>query len=456
MSRVGAGEVSAITSISFAVSLFAVVYPVTALVIAVLAAAAATVWFSLRDLRVAWCAFFFAICANGGAVDVFGLTVRPEYLLAPLFVAALFAHHRRVGRPFRTPDTRELVVAAAMAVWVVIALSVSAFAAPVPLLSIRSCIQFIVGLAVFFPLVLSELDRVFAVRSGTVVLAAISTGSIAYWLFDPSRRVSGLAFEYNIMGSMCAAWLAVMFYAARQRDSAGRPVIDRALWWAAVPIVIALLLTSTRAAWGALLVIAVFAAVRMVRRFPVTVIAAGALGCVALFVLVGLRDSVGDEDTVLWRIAHLTDFDSGTGAYRVMLWNDAMTQIGARDWSLLWGTGANSFSQYNPVDPTLVGAAYLSSMWLGLLYDVGVLGLVAFLVAVAGVVSRIPRKIDALPLLFALAACASLTNIIWFAFPWVFLALLVGAGSTVAPAARTAPGGRLHRRRHRADARAVV
>lgn len=450
------GEGATVIVVACVATLCALSFPTAALVGLALVAVVGTAVLSLRDIRVAWCVLFLAVCANGASVDVAGATFRPEYFVVPLFVAALVAHHRREGTPFRSMSGRERTVAGAMIVWVLIAVMTSSVVAPSPLLSLRSCVQFLVGLVVFFPLLLSSLDRVYALRSGTVILSSISTGSIGYWLLDPSRRVSGLAFEYNIMGSLCAAWLGVMYYYVGQRLSNGTPIMDRRLGCAAVPIVIALLLTETRAAWGALLVIVLFAACRVVGRYPISVIAATMGLCLGAAALAGVRDGSG-EDTLLWRISHLTDFDSGTGAYRMLLWQDAITQIGARDWSFLWGTGANSFSQFNPVDPTFVGAAYLSSIWLGLLYDVGALGSIAFLVTVAGIVSRIPRPVHAIPLIVSLAACASLTNILWFAFPWVFLALVAGPVAQQRPvgqqgAQRRKPRGRrTHRRRLRAQ-----
>lgn len=382
---------------------------------------AAGTYLSLRDIRWAWCVFFFSICANGASVAVFGLTVRPEYAAAPLFVAALFAHAVREGSvtPTRTLNTAVYV---GLGGWVLIGAVSSVLVAPDAAPTLRMLIQLVVALIAFVPLSLARIDLRFFVQSGTVILGAICVGSLIYFALNPSRRVSGLAFEYNIMGCLCVGWVAVLFYFARDRAIVTPRVIA-----IGVPIALALLLASTRSAWVAAGFILVYWMARNLFSRPLTCIGIVISAILALIVLQDVSDRVGDRDTSLYRVVHIADFGGGTGGYRLSIWADAVTQISDRGVSVLIGSGLNSFSQFNPVDFTNSSAVYLSSLWLGLVYDVGVVGTLFFAVFIVGVFATVDDKWRAVPLFVALATCASITNVVWFAFPWTMIALIVNS-----------------------------
>lgn len=439
-------EMCGFVSFAFVAVCIALVAPLIAIAIVGAAVSIAAAVLSIRSIRWAWSIYFFALCANGLQVTIGGLTVRPEYLATPLFLIALHAYAvRDPAVRVRSPLAVALLVGSVGVVGVGIISSV--VFAPDTAASLRMAVQIIAALIVVVPMTQVALDHGFVVRSGTAILSAVSAVSVLEFLIDPSTRVSGLAFEYNIMGCLCVGWIGVLYYFADNRD-----VITRRVLLMATPIPVALILTSTRAAWIALAFIAVCVMVRYAAKYPVAIVCSLIAFTVGLAYLHDVYYRVGDEDTFLWRVVHLIDTESGTGAYRLQLWNTAIDQIANRDWSSAIGSGFNSFSQFNPVDPTNVGAAYLSSMWLSLIYDVGFFGFAFFAVLAVSLFLAAREKKHAVPLFVALAICTSVTNVIWFAFPWVFMALTVTAArsGSVSPAVAKDPRGYgRHRQRRR-------
>ncbi|MFY2791579.1 O-antigen ligase family protein [Rhodococcus sp. MALMAid1271] len=439
-------ELGGFIVLAFSAVYTALAIPLAAIVAVCAAASLAAVVLSLRSIRWAWCIYFSALCANGLQFTVSNFTVRPEYIATPLFLAALYSY------TCREPDARSRSpFAVGMTIGTVglvsVGLTSGMLFAPETAASLRMAVQLGVALIAVVPLTRVALDHGFVVRSGTAILSAISTVSVAGFVLDPSTRVDGLAFEPNIMGCLCAGWIGVLYYFAGDRA-----VVTRQVLFLAGPIPIALILTTTRAAWIALAIIAVCVMVRNATRYPITIICSLVAFTLAVAYLHEVYYRVGDADTFLWRVVHVIDTESGTGAYRLQLWNIAIDQIAARDWSAVIGTGLNTFPQFNPVDPTNVAAAYLSSMWLALIYDVGFVGFAFFAVLGVSLFLGVRHKKQAIPLFAALAICTSVTNVIWFAFPWVFMALTVTAsraGSKSTSAARDARRRSHHRGRPR-------
>lgn len=441
-------ELCGLIAFAAAAVFVALAAPLVAIVAVCVTAAAVAAILSIRSIRWAWSIYFFALCANGLQVTVGGFTLRPEYLATPLFLVALHAYaDREPGARTRSPFAVGLIIGSVGVV--AVGLTSSVLFAPDTAASLRMAVQLITALIVVVPMTQVALDHGFVVRSGTAILSTISAFSVLSFLIDPSTRVDGLAFEYNIMGCLCAGWIGVIYFFADDRT-----VVTPRVLLLAAPIPVALVLTSTRAAWIALAIIAVCVMGRSARTYPVTIVSSLLAFTVGLAYLHDVYYRVGDTDTFLWRVVHVIDTESGTGAYRLQLWNTAIDQIATRDWSAAIGTGFNSFSQFNPVDPTNVGAAYLSSMWLTLIYDVGFFGFAFFVVLAVSLILGVRQKKHALPLFVALAICTSVTNVIWFAFPWVFMALTVTARRKESSSPPSGTDGRgpsrpRQRRRHR-------
>ncbi|MBJ7289752.1 O-antigen ligase family protein [Williamsia sp.] len=413
----GAPTDAALLVVALAVAGSGLVMPTATLIAAAIIGVIAVIALCTYSLRAAWVVFFVAICANGVLVSPGGLTVRPEYFAAPLLVASLLANRAPVRR------IRHLhAIILGLAGWVAVGIVSSMFFAVDAGASLRMCVQLIAALLVVVPL-LTRLDSIrFAVTSGTYTLSAICVVSILLWIPDPSSRLRGLAFEYNVMGAMCVGWLGVLFFCAKGT----RLDLSNRVYLAAIPIPVATILTTTRAAWLGLVVLAVFYLLRNLRRNPLVTGGVGAVLLLAAVVVLG-QGPTDDTDSILWRLTHVTDLGSGTGAYRLDIWKTAISEIAQRDFLALAGSGLNSFSQTHLVDITGVGATYLSSLWIGVVYDSGWIGAIFFGIALVSMALSVRRRLLFAPLALCLALSASFTNIIWFAFPWVFIALVICA-----------------------------
>jgi hypothetical protein len=392
--------------------------------------------FGLALPRLAWAAYVACTFLTGISVDVGGISFRPELLAIPLLAAAVWRlswEHERARVP-------KLVLAAA-AVWLALTLVSSLLFAPEPSSSLWIWIQEFLGVIAFILVARSVADKHELVEIGLRVAGAVVGGFIVVYLFwplsqsgvDPTDvRLSGFSFEPNLFAAHCLAWLGVSYYwrAHRTRWS----VVYEAL------LVLGLILAGTRASWIGGLVLATFIAANFLRGrgWSPARIALGIAGAAAVVfaAIAAATTLLGGGGRFIERIVTLVDFSSGTGAYRLEIYGWALDDFAA-PWRWVLGSGANSFSQLHPMDPTNVGPAYLSTVWLSMPYDAGVIGGVAFFVAIAGIWWAASRRADAIPLVAGLLICATATNSFWMAFPWVALALLI---DKTAPA-KLEPGG---------------
>ncbi|WP_305001436.1 glycosyltransferase [Salinibacterium soli] len=354
-------------------------------------------------------------------------TVRPEHvgilLLAPLLL----------GSGTRsTPVPRPVLVG--LALWLAVGTLSSLLFAPDPLRSIYIVALITASLVAFVAVSRSRVDKALLVEVGTWVLAALSTGSLLVLLLAPeypvgtpwvtaygdgygdgaTGRIVGLAFEPNIMGGLSSVWVALVVYHRRR--------LSRAALVATSTIVLAAVLTLTRASWVALAVTLVVALVAA-RRTRAVLLATGiavvaGVGALALAVATAPRDAPWLE-----RLVGLLDLSSGTGAFRVATWVQAMQDLAASgSWAI--GLGVNTFQQRHVPAPGAAPIEYFSNAWLAQLHDTGMIGTVALLASLVGLWAATRRRLDALAVFATLAITAAFANPLWFAYPWVVLALL--------------------------------
>jgi hypothetical protein len=84
------------------------------------------------------------------------------------------------------------------------------------------------------------------------------------------------------------------------------------------------------------------------------------------------------------------------------------------------------------LDSTGVGAAYLSNVFVGTIYDSGIVGLSLLLAGLALIIKRasVNRRVGLLVVIVLLVTSAA-TNQLWLTFPWALLGLLSSENSKI-------------------------
>lgn len=380
------------------------------------------------DFRVAIVALLLVAATNGVVAEFGDAVLRPELLAIPLAVSATRAGSALI--PGMGTPKLELW---SLAVLIFAGLAASLLVAPSTERSMWIWIQLLNVVAVYFILVrrLTRSRVRFAVNTGTLIMALLSTISLLIYFADPGLwvdegrlwlssdgRVKGLSIEPNIFAAQAVGWLAIMFH--------GRHALRPTMLFFAVPIVLAIVLAGTRSAWiGATLLLA-WVVARSYRR-PVVFLSGGCLIFCALLLhyvwTLSTPSLTYSDNPLLWRLANPFSTGAGTGAYRIDVYDLAWSDI-KESGRWMFGSGMNSYSQFHPVDPSGVTEGYLSSIWYQVLYDSGLLGLTAFIIFMLTQLSGSRLNREARPLYLVLLLSATTTNILWIAFAWIYLALV--------------------------------
>ncbi|MFC0458693.1 O-antigen ligase family protein [Arthrobacter liuii] len=387
-----------------------------------------------KQLKGLWLLYFAGMSLTGVIFMVGPASVRLEHLCLPLLV---FLTVRLLTSPILPSETRLPKPPMAMIVllsvtWVLLALVVTVVRAPEANKSIWVLVQISTGILGFLLVrPVSNSIKIELVLIGTkflMLLCIVSVLSFCLVVFAglPSKsvigvssdlRLVGVSFEPNIFASQIIGWLAVLYY---WRDD-----LPRWTRKASVVLVVAVILAGTRAAWIALIILFALWVVTGYKGRPMaTIFAIFPIAAAGLYLsFYTPATGVYNQLPLVDRFFSLMDTESGTGAYRLQIYDLAYSDINASGrW--FFGSGMNTFSQHNLVDPTNVGAAYLSSVWWALLYDVGIIGLIFFVaILLVGFVGA-ERKIGALAVYVVVLVCASTTNLIWFAYPWLYWGLI--------------------------------
>jgi O-antigen ligase len=404
-------------------------------------AVAAALWLPRLALsvRAAFAVFFLAMLANGVALELGPATVRVELLaLALLALAAVLD-----GRGTRPPPARAGAVAmAGLAAWWAASFLSSVLVAPEPVRSLFMLLNLTAGVAAYLLVLRLAPHHAALVRTGTWILGAVCAVSLILLVALPPEttplvassqggglpRVRGLALEPNLMGGLCAGWLAVMVH--RRRQLSPRHLV------LAVPVVVALVLTNTRAAWVALAVVLAFWALtrhgRVLRSPPALLV----YGLGAGLLLARWGELRAEPGSLVWKVENLLNFEIGTGSYRVDTWRLALADLDAAD-AWLFGLGVNSYAQRHPVDITGVTEGYVGNLWIAWLYDSGIVGVLGFAVLLLALWARSADRLGALPVFLAVVLTSTSTNGFWMTFPWVFLALAATSARPAVPAGGT-------------------
>lgn len=385
------------------------------------------------NARFAWVVFSLAMFANRFAIPIGPAVLRFEHLALVLLVVSVLAA-RRTGQ--RQALGRVLPVVVVFGAWVLLSAVTSGASAPEPVRSLYIVMLYVLAFAAFVMARASE-DAVWRVQSSMTVLSVLSTFSVISWVFaentsiitrfvilnnyEDTHRTQGLFFEPNFLGSACAIWLCLL-YAYRKH------FLRRALFFHSVILASALLLSLTRAAWVAVVLVTVVVLVKALRRRPGLVVAFCSLAAPGIAILVSVLPAAATEE-ISRRIRGLFDFSSGTGRFRADGWGLALEQLTQNN-AWLFGLGTNSYSQRNVSTATSSGEAYLGNFWLGLLYDTGVIGF-ALMILLIGLIIAISSSRMEMWLLIAVVVLVSFaTSPLWFAYPWVAIGLMQQGASS--------------------------
>ncbi|WP_173922492.1 O-antigen ligase [Agromyces sp. Marseille-P2726] len=327
-----------------------------------------------------------------------------------------------------------ILVAAAAAAWLVASAFASATAAEEPVRSYYMLGMLIAGVGAYFLVSGRVSDPVWVVRMGTSALAVLCgvcllllvTGLTGPPLLIPPQggvlwRVRGLALEANLMGSICAGWLAVMFYWRRR--------LGRVHIVSAVVISLAAVLTNTRATWICLAVLGIALALTY-RKHAVALLP---LVLAIVIAVIAALPSNSEQESLLWKASNIFSAQDGTGLYRIRTWDIAFDDLNsANGW--LTGLGVNSYPQRHPIDITNVTEGYVGNVWVSTIYDSGIIGLILFALMLVLMWLRSPDRLGALPLFATLGISFTFTNGFWMLFPWIYLALVsVGPKALIGP-----------------------
>ncbi|WNM27806.1 O-antigen ligase family protein [Demequina capsici] len=389
-------------------------------------------WTAVREWR--WQVSVASLWMNGVLLDVGPATLRLSQLGAILLVATALSYPGRGEAPWR----RSVGPVAALAcAWLAVELISSIVHAPAPLQSLWVWSQMLVGGLVFVGV--AELDdgqkkriaRSSVVAGASIVVIGLVSGGVGLLLgndlgnvpgFSSDGRLVGLAFEPNIMASSEVLAIVVILSASRWFANWTK--------WSVVPLIAGAAWSGTRAAWlalGCVLLVWALTTQRHRRHFWAFVVAAVATA-VAVWVAVTVAWWNASPETIPWRLAHLLDFGSTTASYRIQIYSDALSDL-SHDAGWILGLGTNSYSQTHLVDTTGTGPAYLSSVLFAVLYAGGIAGLSLFLAALFSAYWLSSDRTFTLLVLCGFLICSMATNALWFAFPYLALALSIPRGS---------------------------
>ncbi len=387
---------------------------------------------SFRNLRVALVVLLLSQGATGLRLTVMGVPILIEYIaLIPMFVHAF--QNRELWRTFHTyarrlPDAWSIGIT--LLVFWLLFIQIANSAAADPWQSTRLTlwlIASIVSLVVIPRAAIGERGIIELVSVAATIYSAIA---LIGWGYAQSNRVEsifverdyisgfyrsqGLAFEPNIMASyltLAACITAVYARHVRHKFLVAQFVLSG----------VVVFLSLTRTAWP-LFLIAVVVCLCTVNRVRAWIVAAltGSLMYFGLpYIGTWLGFSGNFSESLTYRFSSFLSFDSGTGRSRANTSSIAWDEIQHDGYFEL--RGLNAFPQTHGNALASNGEAYLSSWWLSLVYDGGVISAVLFVAACGALFVAIGWRGALLAL--SIAIVSATTNPLWFSFPWTMIAI---------------------------------
>lgn len=392
--------------------------------------------------RACWVVYVASTTASGQSLTLGPVTILPEHVvLVVVGIRALGQRSERSGRSTRRLKLGQL--AFLLTLWSVLNLAVSIIMAPEPEQSLRLLIWTFTNIVALAFLFRWQMPVLTMVRDGLGTLVVLYAVYLVQWAqanatgtqnltvdvdyASDAFRAKGLMLEPNLLAALALLWLAVA-YAYRRELSVQMLFLSVAVLGAGI------LATYTRVSMVGFAIVGTLLIWEMTQRRQKgsanvrMFIWVAALGLIVWQLATpAYPASTGEADGILSaltvRIANLLQFSTGTAAFRLDAVSVALTEIFRGEWL---GHGYNSFPQthFNPF--TSDGRSYIGVLWVALLYDGGIFGLLIFLAMFALAWRAAPAGSWPFFLCFVLVSTA--TNPIWYAFPWLTLALILKRG----------------------------
>jgi len=369
-----------------------------------------------------------------------GLGLLPEHLGVPLLVLLVLAR-TRTPRVSGRPSLGVVAGLLLILFWWFFTLVASLFVAPDPPQSLR-LMTWVAANIVLCVLVYTLRDMI---PSSLVplawVLIVVMTINLAGWALAQSSgqlndfveadyattvfRAKGLFLEPNLYAAFATLAMAAMY-------AWSRVVPQRLYWLFAAMAGVSVFLTFTRVAWVAFAFLLGASLVKSLHRQPV-IQTFGILAVIAVLVVAVLDTDAGPTsrsgdpvfDATIGRITGLLNTEQGTGYTRVLTIDSALSDLTTMN-SWWTGFGFNGYSQVHDAGVTSYARAYLPTLWIAIFYDGGILAGACFILGVL-IWWFSSRRAGSTLFFLSFAVLAGATNNIWFAFPWVFGAIIMAA-----------------------------
>jgi hypothetical protein len=369
-----------------------------------------------------------------------GIGLLPEHLGVPLLVLLLLAR-TRTPRVSTRPSLGIVVGLLLVFFWWFFTLVASLFVAPDPPQSLR-LMTWVAANIILCVLVYSLRDMI---PSSLVplawVLIVLMAINLAGWALAQGSgqlndfveadyatsifRAKGLFLEPNLYAAFVTLAMAAMYVWSR--------VIPQGLYWFFAALAgVSVFLTFTRVAWVAFALLLGASLIKFLYRRPIAQ-TFSVLALIAVLVAAVLNTDAGPAtrsgdplfDATLGRITGLLNTEQGTGYTRVLTIDSALSDLTAMH-SWWTGFGFNGYSQVHDAGVTSYARAYLPTLWIAIFYDGGILAGTCFILAVV-IWWFSSRRAGGTLFFLSFALLAGATNNIWFAFPWVFGAIIIAA-----------------------------
>ncbi|MDR7052099.1 O-antigen ligase [Duganella sp. 3397] len=251
--------------------------------------------------------------------------------------------------------------------------------------------------------------------------------------FGGGFRLESTFAHPNVLAFYLTVIIVVAFYLLKTMDPGASGAARLGLVAYVLLLLLMLLLTKTRSAWLATAIGFALYALIFERRFLVYMVL---LGVGALFVP-GIGDRLLDlgQGNEVATYATLNSF-----AWRVYLWECAFAWMSPLHY--VWGLGLQTFAEYSPIFFPLAGKTKFGahSVFVQLIFELGVIGLLAFLWQSASLIRQLARllKFDKLAafslilIILSFLICSFSDNMFYYlSYNW-YLWFVVGAGCALA------------------------